>query len=514
MGPSGSPPEHVTGAFYGSPTKTEDTLTGSTFSESIIELFPTVRQQDPLSAVSELDRMAAARRWLDNQTIPSPQQSPQSTRSSARIQSTGQSPITSLQSSAQSSPEQVSLGQHAISTPPRDQLLTTSSLYKFLLQTETGDLSANQQAVDLEPSSSSAASPGPSSAAASQAVSASLHGWLGASSRKAQPSLRATIAQAGWPGLARPNRASASSAGQDSPESSVQQRQSVVSARKPTKKYPAQLLSSTSSIQRLITDEPASAPQLEDLREVSFSKAISEPCTFDSAGEVPDSARRSSSGAPRSPRKLPDSDALVFTVLDGELVPDQPLKEHCPVSKFSVEAPAKQSSQTSLQQPTSQHQSLSKQQQPPHPCVASRDLEAQQHDQSDYCLPQGCEGGILACLHDRLKGLKGRGQSPPQRPHILQVSNLSPILTCICQSRPGTELSGIIFNRAIIANWNHSSLECAFDRSCYYIQPPLTNVLDALSLMHTVDIIKGQGVSNGLTPDNRRPRCRHAWLPP
>ncbi|KAK9816386.1 hypothetical protein WJX74_002587 [Apatococcus lobatus] len=364
-----------------------------------------------------MDRLAAARAWVDSQATTSPQPSPHSTPSSERITSSaGHSPLTSLQSS----PANTSSCKHPAAEQqlPSDQLLTTSSIYNYLLQTELGDMQTQRRLglADIELAESSAASPEPKSDSHSQARSASLHGWLGPGQTRARPSLRATIAQAGW----APRQSSISSSLQSSParnpessESSVKQSLPQITGRKSSNPYPSHILSSTSSVKRLLGEGPEETsvgPQLEDLREASFTAAISEPCTFDSAGEVPDSARRTSGAAP-SP-KLPDSDALVFTVHDGELVPDLPKK----VAKFSVETAvvpsqvSRSHSQPSFKQPL------------PHPATqkGSPDLEAQTTEQG-CCSGQGCCWGLGTCLWTRLSGLAGAGQQPPARTPFLQV---------------------------------------------------------------------------------------------
>ncbi|KAK9861592.1 hypothetical protein WJX84_007250 [Apatococcus fuscideae] len=355
--------------------------------------------------------MARARRWLDSQSISSPQPSPPSTRSSDRLESSkGHSPLTSVQSS----PAQTRQSQHLEprNRAPDDQLLTTSSIYNFLLQTELGDLTHH---FEIDQAGSSQASPEPSSAH-SQAQSTSLHGWLGASRARAQPSLRAKIAQAGWPPRQQRQSSAASSSQAHEPdsfESSVKQPQLQISTRRnpasPARGYAPQILSSTSSVQRLITEEPSSHPQLEDLRETSFTQAISEPCTFDSAGEVPDSAHRRQE--PDRPPKLPDSDALVFTVLDGELVPDLPKQP----SKVSFAPASVAPSELSPNGPSEQPHKLS----PVQP--AEQDIEAQREHHGCYT-GQDCFFGIGACISDRVKGLRGAGQPPPARAPFLQVS--------------------------------------------------------------------------------------------
>ena len=362
--------------------------------------------------------MAAAREWLDSQATPSSQPSPHSTPSSERFaSSTGHSPLTSLQSS----PANTSSCRHPASDqlPPGDQLLTTSSIYNYLLQTELGDLHSQRRLglADVELAESSQASPGPKSEAHSQARSASLHGWLGPGKSRARPSLRATIAQAGW----APRQSSTSSSFPSSPardpessESSVKLSTPQLSVRRPSAPYPSQFLSSTSSVKRLLSETPeetSGSPQLEDLREASFTAAVSEPCTFDSAGEVPDSAHRPSGAVP-SP-KLPDSDALVFTVHDGELVPDLPKK----VASLNVETAvvpqelSRSHSQPNFKQPL------------PHPATqkAPADLEAQSTEQG-CCSGQGCCWGLGTCLWLRLRGVRGAGQQPPARTPILQVN--------------------------------------------------------------------------------------------
>lgn len=413
MAPSPRSPARPAGWKTCSPTRTDDTLASSNFSESIIELFPAAGQRNPLSAIGEMDRMAAARQWLDSQATPSLRPSPHSTPSSEHAaSSSGYSPLTSLQSSPAntSSRKRPAADQHLTGDP----LLTTSSIYNYLLQTELSDLHSQRQLAESEPAESSAASPQPKSEPHSQARSASLHGWLGPGKSRAGPSLRATIAQAGW--APRHPSTSSSSPAQEpqSPDSSVKQSLPQLPSRKPVHPCPTQILSSTSSVRRLLSESPedtSASPQLEDLREASFTAAISEPCTFDSAGEVPDSAHRPSGAA--SPSKLPDSDALVFTVHDGELVPDMPKK----VAKFNVETAAVVPSQLSR----SKSQPIVKQPLS-HPSTqpAIPDLEAQP-EQGCYS-GQGCCWGLAACIWTRLSGLHGAGQPPPARTPLLQVS--------------------------------------------------------------------------------------------